>query len=44
MLLVDGVQIFDGVQTLQQMELAPLSEGQSSLIQNDIRDIPSQNL
>lgn len=44
MLLVDGVQIFDGVQTLQQMELSPLSEGQSSLIQNDIRDIPSQTL
>ena len=44
MLLVEGVQIFDGVETLQSMELEPLSQGQSSLIQNDFRGIPGQNL
>lgn len=44
MLLVEGVQIFDGVETLQSMELEPLSQGQSSLIQNDFREIPRQNL
>ncbi len=44
MLLVEGVQIFQGVETLQAMELEPLSEGQSSLLQNDVRDIPGQTL
>ena len=44
MLLVEGVQIFDGVETLQDMELEPLTEGQSSLLQNSIRDTPSQEL
>ena len=44
MLLVEGVQIIDGVDTLQEMELAPLSEGESSLIQNQIREIPGQSL
>lgn len=44
MLLVEGVQIFDGVVTLQTMQLSPLYSGQSSLIQNEVRDIPSQNL
>ena len=46
MLLVEGVQIFDGVETLQLhiLELEPLTEGQSSLLQNSIRDIPGQNL
>ena len=44
MLLVEGVQIFQGVETLQEMELEPLSEGQSSLIQNDVREIPGQAL
>ena len=44
MLLVEGVQIFQGVETLQNMELEPLNEGQSSLIQNDLREIPGQNL
>ena len=44
MLLVEGVQIFDGVDTLQEMELAPLSEGESSLIQNQTWEIPGQNL
>ena len=44
MLLVEGVQIFDGVDTLQEMELAPLSEGESSLIQNKTWEIPGQSL
>lgn len=44
MLLVEGVQIFQGVETIQDMELAPLSEGESSLIQNDLRIIPGQSL
>ena len=44
MLLVEGVQIFQGVETLQSMELEPLNEGQSSLIQNNIREIPGQTL
>ncbi len=44
MLLVEGVQIFDGVETLQAMELTPLTEGQSSLAQSDIREITSQGL
>ena len=43
-LLVEGVQIFQGVETLQSMELTPLSEGQSSLIQSDIREITGQSL
>lgn len=44
MLLVEGVQIFQRVETLQDMELSPLSEGKSSLIQNDLREIPGQSL
>lgn len=44
MLLVEGVQIFDGVDTLQAMELLPLNQGQSSLIQSDTREITGQSL
>ena len=44
MLLVEGVQIFDGVDTLQEMELSPLSEGESSLVQEQIREITGQSL
>ena len=43
-LLVEGVQIFPGVETLQGMELIPLSEGENSLNHTDVRDIPPQNL
>lgn len=43
-LLVEGVQIFDGVDTLQEMELSPLSEGESSLVQEQIREITGQSL
>ena len=44
MLLVEGVQIFQGVETLQDMELEPLNQGESSLIQNDVREITGQSL
>ena len=44
MLEVEGVQIFPGVETMQDMELAPLSEGQSSLQRRDLRQITVQNL
>ena len=44
MLLVEGVQIFQGVETLQSMGLEPLNEGQSSLIQNNVREITGQTL
>ena len=37
-------QIFDGVDTLQEMELSPLSEGESSLVQEQIREITGQSL
>ena len=43
-LLVEGVQVFPGVDTFQGMELNPLSEGRSSLTTTDVREIPSQNL
>ena len=41
---VEGVQIFQGVETLQAMELEPLNEGQSSLIQNNVREMTGQTL
>ena len=44
MLQVDGVQIFPGVETVQNMELTPLERGQSSLQQRTVRDIPAQDL
>lgn len=44
MLRVDGVQIFPGVQSLQRMRLQPLSQGESSLQQREVRDITSQLL
>lgn len=43
-LLVEGVQVFSGVDTFQGMELNPVSEGKSSLTTTDVREIPSQNL
>lgn len=43
-LLVEGVQVFSGVDTFQGMELNPLSEGTSSLTTTDVREIPNQNL
>ena len=44
MLQVDGVQIFPGVETVQNMELIPLPQGLCSLQQRDERDIPAQTL
>ena len=44
MLRVNGVQIFPGVETLQNMELIPLPQGLCSLQQRDERDIPAQSL
>ena len=44
MLLVEGVQVFPGVNTLQTMELTPLAEGESSLTTTDVREIPEQTL
>ena len=45
MLLVEGVQVFPGVQTIQSMKLCPLSGTGSSLTdQCGVWDIPPQNL
>ena len=44
MLQVNGVQVFPGVETVQEMELIPLGEGESSLQQRDVRDITAQSL
>lgn len=44
MLRVDGVQIFPGIETVQNMELIPLAEGQHSLQEREVREITAQNL
>ena len=44
MLEVEGVQIFPGIETMQDMELVPLAEGQTSLQRRDLRQIAIQNL
>lgn len=44
MLVVENVQIFPGVDTFQAMDLSPLGEGESSLMETQVRDIPAQNL
>ena len=44
MLQVNGVQVFPGVETVQEMELIPLAEGESSLLHRDVRDITVQSL
>lgn len=44
MLQVESVQIFPGVETVQDMELIPLPQGLCSLQQRDQRDIPAQTL
>lgn len=41
---VDGVQVFPGIVTRQDMELLPLGEGEHELGQIDRRNISSQNL
>lgn len=44
MLQVNGVQVFSGVDTVQNMELIPLAEGQTSLQQRDVVQVTPQNL
>lgn len=44
MLRVEGVQVFPGVVTEQNMELIPLGENESSLEQRGLREISGQNL
>ena len=44
MLQVENVQIFPGVETVQNMELIPLPQGLCSLQQREERDIPAQSL
>lgn len=44
MLVVEGVQVFPGVETFQGMELTPLEEGTTSLNQSDMLLIPGQDL
>ena len=44
MLQVENVQIFPGVETVQNMELIPLPQGLCSLQQRSERDIPAQGL
>ena len=44
MLQIEGVQIFPGVETVQNMELLPLSRGESSLQHLDVREIAPQSL
>ena len=44
MLEAVGVQIFPGVETVQTMELIPLSRGESSLEHLDVREITPQSL
>ena len=41
---VEGVQIFPGIVTRQDMELLPLAAGESELASIDRRDISAQNL
>lgn len=43
-LVVEGVQVFAGIDTFQGMELSPLAEGSSSLTTTDVREISRQNL
>ena len=44
MLRIKGVQIFSGIETVQNIELIPLGVGESSLQHLDVRDIPAQSL
>ena len=44
MLQMEDVQIFPGVETVQNMELIPLPQGLCSLQQRDVWDIPAQSL
>ena len=44
MLQIENVQVFPGVETVQNMELVPLPQGLCSLQQRDQWDIPAQTL
>ena len=44
MLQMENVQVFPGVETVQDMELIPLPQGLCSLQQRDVWDIPAQSL
>lgn len=44
MLQMDGVQVFPQIETVQNVELVPLGEGESSLQQREVREFPAQNL
>lgn len=44
MLQIKGVQIFPGVETVQDVEMLPLQDGQSSLQQRRTREFTTQNL
>jgi len=44
MLQMEGVQVFPGVETVQNVELVPLAEGETSLQQRGVREITAQNL
>ena len=44
MLQMEGIQVFPGVETVQNVELVPLAEGQTSLQQRGVREITAQNL
>lgn len=44
MLKAEGVQIFPGVETVQNMELYPIPGGMCSLQQRDVREITPQSL
>lgn len=44
MIQMENVQIFPGVETVQDIELVPLPQGLSSLQQRDVWDTPAQDL
>ena len=44
MLQMDGIQVFPKIETVQDVELVPLGEGESSLQQREVREFPAQNL
>lgn len=43
-ILVENVQVFDGVQTLQELAMIPLEEYPASRNQTETFDLPTQNL
>ncbi|MFI3250917.1 MAG: spore cortex-lytic protein [Eubacteriales bacterium] len=39
-----GVQVFPDVETIQPVELTPLAEGESSLVEQEMIELPTQTL